>query len=264
MSFTGHINASEVWVEEFGYGLGPPTGILLLRYPAAQGAIRFPEARDDYVHRLFWSPDAMLAVRRGGATAFTNAGQAFWVRRGSTVEIAACEPQTVYVVCWRQAVPELTALAAGCLRFSARGREIVLALTRPGVAEEVGLALRDEIFECLGEITPLDHETRGNGLARQVAASMIANPADTTELAGWARRLHTSAKTLQRDFNREYGVSWTHWRTRLRLHASLALLDKLAVTEVAHRVGYASPSAYVAAFSREFGETPGALARRTN
>ncbi len=262
MSPTGHINASEVWVDEFGYGLGPPTGILVLRHAENQGAIRFPESRDDYVHRLFWSPDGMLAVRRGGATAFVGPRQAFWVRRGSALEVAACDPQTVYVVCWRQAPPTLTALAAGSLRITARGREVVLRLTQPGVPEDEGLALKQDLFDNLGEITPLDHETRGNGLARQVAATVIANPADDTELAAWAGRLHTSVKTLQRDFAREYGVSWSRWRTQLRLRASLAMLDRLPVTEVAHRVGYASPSAYVAAFSREFGETPGAYARR--
>jgi AraC-like DNA-binding protein len=41
------------------------------------------------------------------------------------------------------------------------------------------------------------------------------------------------------------------------LRASLILLDASPVAEVAHRVGYSSASAYIAAFRRTFGRTPG-------
>ena len=67
-------------------------------------------------------------------------------------------------------------------------------------------------------------------------------------------------KTLQRDFTREFGMSYSRWRTRLRLRASLALLETRPVGEVARRVGYASPSAFIAAFAQEYGYTPGRAA----
>ncbi|WP_255421053.1 helix-turn-helix domain-containing protein [Micromonospora sp. M71_S20] len=72
--------------------------------------------------------------------------------------------------------------------------------------------------------------------------------------------MHVSVKTLQRDFTREFGMSYSQWRTRLRLRASLALLETRPVGEVAHRIGYASPSAFIAAFAREYGYTPGRAA----
>jgi AraC-like DNA-binding protein len=100
------------------------------------------------------------------------------------------------------------------------------------------------------------------GLAATVARALLQNPADRTELREWAARLHVSMKTLQRDFVREYGISYRRWRTQLRLRISRVLLETQPVAEVAHRVGYASPSAFIAAFAREYGYTPGRRSAR--
>jgi AraC-like DNA-binding protein len=97
----------------------------------------------------------------------------------------------------------------------------------------------------------------GAGLATIVARALLQDPADRTELREWAARLHVSLKTLQRDFLREYGTSYRRLRTELRLRASRVLLETQPVREVARRVGYASPSAFIAAFAREYGYTPG-------
>ena len=62
---------------------------------------------------------------------------------------------------------------------------------------------------------------------------------------------------LQRDLERVFGVSFTTLRTRIRLRAAAAYLHDRSVTETAHLVGYASASAFVTAFTREYGQTPG-------
>jgi AraC-like DNA-binding protein len=54
-------------------------------------------------------------------------------------------------------------------------------------------------------------------------------------------------------------MGFERWRTQLRIAAALRELGKGAsVTRVAHDVGYASTSAFVAAFRRTTGTTPGA------
>ena len=63
----------------------------------------------------------------------------------------------------------------------------------------------------------------------------------------------------QRDIDRVYGTSFTTLRTRIRLRAAVAYLQDGSVTETAHLVGYASASAFVSAFTKEFGQTPGAF-----
>jgi AraC-like DNA-binding protein len=53
-------------------------------------------------------------------------------------------------------------------------------------------------------------------------------------------------------------MTFGRWRQRLRFVEALRLLAKgHAVTRVALDVGYQSPSAFISAFRRELGTTPG-------
>ncbi|MGA9309721.1 MAG: AraC family transcriptional regulator [Pseudonocardiaceae bacterium] len=67
----------------------------------------------------------------------------------------------------------------------------------------------------------------------------------------------TSERTLSRLFVAETGSSLGRWRTRLRVRRALELLASgTPVTVVAHRVGYRTASAFVAAFRRELSVSP--------
>jgi AraC-like DNA-binding protein len=61
-------------------------------------------------------------------------------------------------------------------------------------------------------------------------------------------------------FIRETGLSFGLWRQKVRLLDSIRLLTEgKSVTEAALDVGYASVSAFIAAFRETFGYTPGKL-----
>ena len=65
-------------------------------------------------------------------------------------------------------------------------------------------------------------------------------------------------RTLERRFVVETGSSLGRWRLRLRLTRALELLAAgMSVSDAGLAVGYASTSAFVAAFKRELGSTPG-------
>lgn len=52
-------------------------------------------------------------------------------------------------------------------------------------------------------------------------------------------------------------MSFDRWRTHVRLRAALPLLaEGRPVSGVAHEVGYATPSAFLAAFRRTVGTSP--------
>lgn len=73
----------------------------------------------------------------------------------------------------------------------------------------------------------------------------------------WGRDVGASGRTLARAFLAETGVPFGRWRNRARLHAALTPpADGEPVGKVARRIGYASPSAFVAAFRRGTGTTP--------
>lgn len=95
--------------------------------------------------------------------------------------------------------------------------------------------------------------------ARAVAGRLSATPADPRSLEDWSVELGTSVSTLRRAFAVGTGMTFTDWRTQVRLRASLPLLaDGLPVAGVARRVGYASLNGYVDAFRRHFGHAPAA------
>ncbi|MEV4819187.1 helix-turn-helix domain-containing protein [Micromonospora tulbaghiae] len=262
---TGPITADPVSCEEFGYGLGRPDGILLLRYRSVT-RLAFAENREDFLHQFYWSPDGLLSARHGRHTTFLGPDEVFWVHRAVTHEVHAADRQTVYRICLREVPGALDGLGAGVATIDAEAVRLVLTLATAGYDERDAPAARSRIMSGLApRPDPDDRQAGGTGVALAVATALARDPGDTTGLVEWADRLHVSVKTLQRDFDREFGMSYSQWRTKLRLRASLALLETRPVGEVARRIGYASPSAFISAFAREYGYTPGRAAamRRT-
>lgn len=94
--------------------------------------------------------------------------------------------------------------------------------------------------------------------ARRVADLIVANPADQRTLTQWGRTVGASGRTLARAIQHDTGMTFATWRTHLRIAAALTrLATGSPVNQVASEVGYATPSAFVAAFRRTIGATPG-------
>jgi len=72
----------------------------------------------------------------------------------------------------------------------------------------------------------------------------------------WAARTAMSERAFTRRFRTETGRSPANWRAHARLLAALPLLHSASVTDVAGRLGYGSPAAFTAAFTRAFGAPP--------
>jgi AraC-like DNA-binding protein len=103
-------------------------------------------------------------------------------------------------------------------------------------------------------VLPLPSDRRARALAEAVQAA----PDDRRGLAALARDAGASLRTLQRLFPAETGLSLEAWRQKARLiHAVAALAGGAPVTTAALDCGYDSPSAFIAAFKRQFGVTPG-------
>lgn len=96
----------------------------------------------------------------------------------------------------------------------------------------------------------------------RIAAQIQANPADPRRLHELCKGQGVSPRTAQRLFPLQTGQTFDEWRTRLRfLHAIRLLAERRKVAEVSARCGYQSPSAFVAAFRRFAGVTPGEFCR---
>ncbi|AGL16298.1 AraC family transcriptional regulator [Actinoplanes sp. N902-109] len=94
---------------------------------------------------------------------------------------------------------------------------------------------------------------------RMIAERLLADPSDQRELADWADFAHASVRTLTRLFRTETGLSFAEWRTRVRVRAAIQKLSTgTPVGVTARHVGYRKTSAFIAAFQRATGQTPGA------
>lgn len=101
---------------------------------------------------------------------------------------------------------------------------------------------------------PMPADRRAAAFARLVQD----HPGDRTGLPDLARRAGASLRTLQRLFPQQTGLALDAWRQKARLIAAVAVLSQgEPVAVVAHACGYDSPSAFITAFKRQFGMTPG-------
>ena len=127
-----------------------------------------------------------------------------------------------------------------------------------------------KIFEILtmvvGEIEgSVSRVTRGLSrgyqrvsMARDILMSDLLNPPTIEQLA---RQVGLSQKRLNQLFQDHYGAGVLKVFTRWRLEKAKDLLEKdlLPVKTVSFMMGYSHPGNFIAAFSKHFGITPGAL-----
>jgi AraC-like DNA-binding protein len=75
-----------------------------------------------------------------------------------------------------------------------------------------------------------------------------------------SRDAGASRRTMERIFLAETGMTVDEWRRRFRLLHGMQLLARGdSVTNAGVSAGYASTSAFIAAFKKTFGLTPGRL-----
>jgi AraC-like DNA-binding protein len=99
--------------------------------------------------------------------------------------------------------------------------------------------------------------------AAEVAAALWGDAAASLDLAAVCAAAGASRRTVERLFRQETGLGLAEWRTRRRMVEAVRLLaEGGSATSVALAVGYATPSAFGAAFRRTLGASPGRYFQR--
>ena len=105
-------------------------------------------------------------------------------------------------------------------------------------------------------LLPMPLDPRAAAIARDV----LANPAGQDDLHTLARRHAAGRRTVERVFRAETGISFGLWQQKARmLTAARLLAEGRSVTDAGLDAGYTSLSAFIAAFKRTFGCTPGQM-----
>jgi AraC-like DNA-binding protein len=130
----------------------------------------------------------------------------------------------------------------------------MLAASIPSRARLIGFLIDQlSVLPAIPLQLPLPTDAR----AKRAVDWLRAHPDDPGLIKSVARRVATSARTLERVFQKETGMTFGKWRQQLRLLQAMRLLAAgKPVTAVALDVGYESPSAFIAMFRRTLGTTP--------
>ncbi|MBB6554819.1 AraC family transcriptional regulator [Nonomuraea rubra] len=219
------------------------------------------------VHQLAWASSGTLTVAADARTWVLPTTRALWIPAGVPHEVIAASHSTMTSLYlsepppgnaaerWAEPQPvEVTRLIAELILFL---DDSELDAGRRAHGETLLLDLLEPV-----PMTTLDAPLPADPRALEVARAIIEEPATALSLDDWGRRVGASGRTLARLFLSGSGMPFGRWRTLVRLNAALpALAAGEPLSRVSRAVGYETVSAFVAAFRRETGVTPGAYFR---
>lgn len=212
--------------------------------------------------QLSYALSGVIALETAGGSFMAPPQRAIWVPPNTehkATNSSLTEMRSLYIDA------SLMAWAPRCCRVVSMTplvRELIVALSGfPQEYDEAGAegrlvaVLLDQLSQ-LPEVAfnlPLPTDAR---LAR-ICAHLQSEPDDNRPMSEWGKLVGLSERSLARLFLQQTGLSFGDWRQRLRLLLALASLERgERVTRVALDSGYNSPSAFIAAFRRNFGMTP--------
>lgn len=218
--------------------------------------------------QLLYAVEGVTRVTTGRATWILPPDRALYIPAGTVHAVVMkgrVEMRTLYIRPGSGAgLPDATT----ALEISPLLRALVLALLDEpilyDVAKRAGMIARlilEEIARARG--LALDIPMPRDARLKRLCEQLVAEPGREDTLERLADGTGASPRTLSRLFQRETGLSFSQWRQRVRFTSAMeALVRGEPVGLVARSNGYASASAFTAAFRKAFGVTPGSLADR--
>lgn len=218
--------------------------------------------------QLVYAASGVMRVTTPAATWIVPSTRAIWVPGGTSHQIdmrGTVAMRTLYLAP-SDDDPRLAECRA--IEVAPLLRELILHIVRIGMLDGEDPAhsrleglLTDLLAE--GETVPLVLPMPADPRAQAIAERLVADPGAQVSLESIAADSGASLRTQQRLFQAETGLSLEAWRTRARMqHAVARLSDGASVTETALDCGYDSASAFITAFRRQFGRTPGRYRRQ--
>ena len=211
-------------------------------------------------HQLVHASTGVLNVRTDRGAWVLPAGRALWVPAGMTHRVdfvSAARLRTLYV---RPQAGDALPNRIGVVTVSPLLRELIgrairyrMLDARQPIDAALAMLILDE-FRHSGA-PPFELPQPHSPALRRVAE--LFETGGNPGTAALARAAGLGKRTLERRFRVETGMSPARWQRHRRfLTAVERLAGGASVKAVAAEAGYAGPSAFVAAFRREFGVTP--------
>jgi AraC-like DNA-binding protein len=204
-----------------------------------------------------------IAVMAEGATFVAPPERGVWVPAHTpheTRHLASTRLRTLYIdpaAC--AALPGRTTV----VQISPLLGELLSAITsRPREYEEQGPdgrlvdVLLDQI--AASRALPLNLPIPASAPLRTLAMRILEQPMEGLGVQVRSSSLHMSARTLQRQFKSETGLSLRSFRRQAKLLKALELLStRMPVSRISDQLGFGEPSAFISMFRAAYGVTPG-------
>lgn len=237
---------------------GSDGAILVLSWPLEAG-FWFPE-HAHHEHQLNWTTSGVLGVAVGDQSWVLPPTLALWLPAGVRHSTGATRAAVLRSLFLPANLPDLG--EGRPVPVAVDGLLIALAthLEREDLDDRARARAEAVVMDALRPLSsrPVVLREPVDPRCRAVAAALHARPDDDRSLAAFAAAVGSSRRTLSRLFVLETGLSFERWRRQLRVRSALPMLaEGLPVDHVARAVGYATASAFLAAFRRAVGTSPG-------
>lgn len=204
-----------------------------------------------------------IAVMAEGSTFVAPPERGVWVPADTlheTRHLASTRLRTLYIdpsAC--AALPRRTTV----VQINPLMRELLTTIVAcPRNYEEEGAAGRliDVLLDqvAASRALPLNLPIPTSAPLRMLAMRILDQPAQTPDLRLLSKSLQMSARTLQRQFKSEAGLSLRSFRRQAKLFKALELLSaRTPVSRISDMLGFGEPSAFISMFRAAYGVTPG-------
>ncbi|MUL63486.1 AraC family transcriptional regulator [Mycobacterium sp. CBMA 234] len=237
-----------------------------IRHGVSETRSLLPKSRIDrhhhVLHQIVYPSTGAVSVTTPAGTWITPPNRAIWIPVGQWHEHRLYGHTQLHAVGldparFRDVPPELVVLTVNPLM-----RELIIACSTAAPTDKrrhlrMLAVLHDEVGSAdthAGLWVPTPHDERLKQ-ACELVAEALATPLSLSELS---KRVGASERTLSRLFRDDLSMTYPQWRTQLRLqHALVLLAEHHDVSSVAVRCGWATPSAFIDAYRRALGSTPG-------
>jgi AraC-like DNA-binding protein len=234
----------------------------------ADGPHRAAAHRHPRAHIIHPASGALWAMSPEG-TWLVPAGQALWIPPHIHHEVYSHGPVTARMIFVDPAFADRLPSRCGTVSVSPLLAELLLRAVAygndyppDGPASRLAQVMLDELASM--EVSPLLLPISKDPRLARVMNRIIDDPGSRLGLADLSRGVGASPRTLARLFTEETGMTFSQWRTRVRLVESIERLGRGAsVTRVASDLGYRSTSSFVFMFRSNLGTTPGGFRPRS-
>jgi len=213
-------------------------------------------------HKLIWGVTGMVTLQVGDQTILLPPATGFWVPAKTAHSLLAKAGASYIFTYFDPRNVELGWLSPLAISIRHILRELILDLHLNGMPEHIRAASELLIIAMLKSAERLEVALPMPSSPRLLVVSreLLANPADDRPLDFWAAEAALTPRSFARQHVKQTGITFGQWRILVKLRMAQGLLAQgQPVKDVAARVGYTSTSAFIAAFQKRIGMTPGTL-----